>query len=169
MPRFVATTAPVGACYLLVYTLFLDSGYQPMAKRPWREAVLAYISGRAEIISSFDIVVHPLSGLKMPSIVRMHSAVVAPAYHLMKFSKYNVWVRDNRQCQYCDKPLPSHSFDLEHVIPKHRGGRTCWTNVVASCKACNQRKGPRTPQEAGMRLRVEPTPPTWSSYVYDNT
>ena len=144
----------------MAYTLFLDSSYRPISRRPWQDAVVAYFTGRAEILSYYaGRIVHPISGLLMPAVVRMVTALTRHR-PMLRFSKYNIWLRDNRECQYCGVPLSRNAFDLEHIIPKHRGGTTCWTNIVAACHACNQRKGGYTPAEAGMRLRTTPCAPS---------
>lgn len=68
--------------------------------------------------------------------------------------------RDRFVCQYCGRgPLPMKHLNYDHVLPRVRGGKTVWTNIVASCYPCNERKGKRTPQEAGMRLLHKPVKP----------
>lgn len=75
------------------------------------------------------------------------------------WSRTGVLNRDNRRCGYC----PNQASTVDHVHPQSRGGRNTWTNTVAACDPCNQRKGDRTPVEAGMVLRVQPFAPTWAS------
>jgi 5-methylcytosine-specific restriction endonuclease McrA len=83
----------------------------------------------------------------------------------VRFSRQNIYLRDGLTCQYCQQRLPRSELNLDHVIPRSRGGRTTWENVVCSCIACNVRKGGRTPQEAGMRLMKTPTRPRWSPFA----
>ena len=66
--------------------------------------------------------------------------------------------RDGHRCGYCGGPATT----IDHVRPRSRGGKNHWLNTVAACGGCNQRKGDRTPAEAGLRLRFEPTAPTWA-------
>ena len=76
-----------------------------------------------------------------------------------KFSRRNVFARDRDTCQYCGKKCRKEDLNLDHVIPKSRGGEMSWKNIVLSCIKCNDRKRDRTPQEAGMRLMREPFVP----------
>jgi len=80
----------------------------------------------------------------------------------VKFSRKNIFERDRYTCQYCGKQRRRPDLNLDHVLPKSRGGRSCWENVVLACYACNTRKDNRTPQEAGMHLRKKPKRPSWS-------
>lgn len=99
----------------------------------------------------------------LPRVVRLVSYVVTrwrfaggPAW-----SRAGVHARDGRRCGYCGQ----ESTTIDHILPRSRGGRNTWKNTVAACTACNQRKGDRTPAEAGMVLRVKPSVPTWSALV----
>ena len=78
------------------------------------------------------------------------------------FTRFNVFLRDRFACQYCGVALPSHELTFDHVIPRSRGGRTTWDNVVAACAPCNLRKGGRMPSRAGMKPKRLPARP--SSY-----
>ncbi|MFP3937064.1 MAG: HNH endonuclease [Phycisphaerae bacterium] len=77
----------------------------------------------------------------------------------VKFNRRNIFARDRNRCQYCGGRFPTSELTLDHVLPRSRGGKTCWTNMVCSCVDCNVRKGGRTPDEAGMNLRTEPVKP----------
>ena len=77
----------------------------------------------------------------------------------VKFSRRNILARDDHQCQYCGKRLPTARLSLDHVTPRSRGGKSTWTNVVAACNPCNTRKGGRMPWEASMKLRRNPAVP----------
>ncbi len=78
----------------------------------------------------------------------------------MKFNRQNLLERDDYRCQYCGKNLPSKELNMDHVVPRDRGGGTCWENVVISCIRCNSKKSNRSPKEAGMRLLKEPKRPS---------
>jgi 5-methylcytosine-specific restriction endonuclease McrA len=80
----------------------------------------------------------------------------------MRLSRREVFNRDRYTCQYCGRQ--TRELTLDHVIPRHRGGRHEWENLVSACKTCNHRKAGRTPQEARMRLQREPMAPRVSSY-----
>ena len=75
------------------------------------------------------------------------------------WSRPGVLARDGHRCAYCT----GGATTIDHVLPRSRGGGNTWTNTVAACERCNGRKGDRTPAEAGMRLRTEPTAPTWAA------
>jgi len=77
----------------------------------------------------------------------------------VRFSRLNVLLRDNHTCQYCGEKLPRQRLNLDHVIPRSRGGLTTWENIVTSCHECNRRKGGRLPAEAGLKLIRKPFRP----------
>lgn len=75
------------------------------------------------------------------------------------FSKSNIKQRDGGVCQYCGKKMPLGKLTVDHVVPKSRGGQTCYENLVTCCAACNRRKGNKTLSEADMTLMKKPNPP----------
>jgi len=76
-----------------------------------------------------------------------------------KFSRRNVYLRDRNTCQYCGKKCKTEDSNLDHVIPKSKGGPMTWTNIVVSCIACNDKKQNMTPEQAGMKLLNKPCVP----------
>ena len=76
-----------------------------------------------------------------------------------KFSRRNIYLRDHNTCQYCGKTLPTEGLNLDHVVPRSKGGQMTWTNIVLSCVKCNDKKRDRLPAEAGMRLIRRPVVP----------
>ena len=83
----------------------------------------------------------------------------------VKFHRNNIFERDKCRCQYCGNQFTEKELNLDHVIPRHHGGRTSWENVVTSCIRCNSRKADRLPHEAGMKLIRKPTKPKWRPFV----
>lgn len=83
----------------------------------------------------------------------------------VKFTRHNIFERDKNMCQYCGAVLDRGDLNLDHVIPRDRGGPTTWENIVCSCIPCNTRKANRTPSEAGMRLVQKPKRPKWRPFV----
>ena len=77
----------------------------------------------------------------------------------IKLSRENIYKRDKYTCQYCGKKLDQKQLNLDHILPRHRGGKTAWTNVVSCCFECNLKKGGKTLQEANMRLLKKPRAP----------
>jgi 5-methylcytosine-specific restriction endonuclease McrA len=86
----------------------------------------------------------------------------------VKFTRHNIFERDRNTCQYCGKVFDRKDLNLDHVVPRDRGGPTNWENIVCSCVPCNTRKSNRTPPEAGMRLIRKPKRPKWRPFVQVN-
>ncbi len=82
----------------------------------------------------------------------------------VRFSRLNVYLRDQNLCQYCGRNFHRSDLNLDHVIPVSLGGKTEWDNVVCSCVECNLKKGGRTPEQARMRLIRKPTKPPWTFF-----
>ena len=99
----------------------------------------------------------------MPSVIRLHKYVYLP-YRGVMLTRQNIFKRDNHQCQYCGTP---EELTLDHVIPKSRGGRTSWDNLITACKRCNSRKGDYTPEEASMALYQKPFKPSFIMFLRD--
>lgn len=83
----------------------------------------------------------------------------------VKFTRHNIFERDRNTCQFCGRTFDRKDLNLDHVIPRDRGGPTTWENIVCSCVVCNTRKANRTPAEAGMRLIRKPRRPKWRPFV----
>jgi 5-methylcytosine-specific restriction endonuclease McrA len=86
----------------------------------------------------------------------------------VKFTRHNIFERDKNTCQYCGIVFDRKDLNLDHVIPRDRGGPTTWENIVCSCIPCNTRKANRTPFEAGLRLIRKPKRPKWRPFVQVN-
>lgn len=86
----------------------------------------------------------------------------------VKFTRHNIFERDKNTCQYCGTVFDRSELNLDHVIPRDRGGPTTWENIVCSCIPCNTRKANKTPQEAGMRLIRRPKRPKWRPFLQVN-
>ena len=82
----------------------------------------------------------------------------------VKFSRENVFRRDAYTCQYCCKTFTTADLNIDHVVPRDKGGQTTWENVVCSCVSCNTRKANKMPKEAGMIPRKEPKAPRWRPF-----
>lgn len=142
--------------------LVLSTSYQPLGRVSWQEAVSDVFVGRVEVVSYYkDKFIRTVSGTElMPAVVRFVKGVVKKFfYREPRFSRKAVWARDAGACAYCSKSVSPYSFTYDHVLPVSRGGKTEWTNIVTACPPCNHRKGNRTPEEAGMRLKVKPSVP----------
>ena len=105
-----------------------------------------------------QFVVTPRWRILVPRVIRLVNYDKIPKRGI-KFSRNNIMARDEHRCQYCSKKLSPSQLTLDHVVPRSRGGKSTWTNVVAACPPCNTRKGGRLPSGAGMKLQRAPAPP----------
>ena len=177
-------------------TLVLDQGFQPHRIVSWQRAVALLFQQKCELVESYD---EPLMtpeqaekaeendwtfAIKIPAVVRLLSRVRRKK--AVRFSRMNVLTRDNWACQYCGKKLATRKLNYDHVVPRSRGGKTVWENIVTCCYPCNAKKDNKTPQEAGMVLRKHPykprslpvvafhleagdsVPEMWRNYIYWN-
>lgn len=142
-------------------TLLLDAGYVPQRIVSWQKAVTMLFGGKVEVVDVYDGVIRsPSIAIRMPAVVRL-VRVVRFRRPPVRFSRRNVLLRDELTCQYCGAMPHPRVLTLDHVVPRSRGGRTVWTNVVAACRTCNTKKGARTPAEASMTLRTAPIRPKY--------
>jgi 5-methylcytosine-specific restriction endonuclease McrA len=112
-----------------------------------------------------DDVVGVVNGaIKVPRVIILIAYDRMPKRHV-RFSRLNIFLRDKNTCQYCGRAFPRKSLNIDHVIPRSRGGYSTWENVVCSCHECNRKKGGRTPGEARMKLIRPPRKPRWTPYL----
>ena len=103
--------------------------------------------------------------LRVPRVLHLHEYERTPD-HVVRLTRRNLLLRDDYQCQYCGARPGVRGLNVDHVVPRSRGGRDTWDNLVISCHTCNLRKGRRTPEEAGMRLTRRPHRPRWSTTAH---
>ena len=141
-------------------TLVLDAGYVPVGRVHWQRAMTLYFLNKVEIVEEYlDKAIRSVREvLRMPSIVRFLKAKKNKK-RAIKFSRNNMYARDHGKCQYCGLRVSLSEFTYDHVVPRARGGKTDWDNCVVCCMPCNQRKGSKTPAEAGMKLLSTPVRP----------
>jgi 5-methylcytosine-specific restriction endonuclease McrA len=84
----------------------------------------------------------------------------------VKFTRHNIFERDKNTCQYCGKIFDRRDLNLDHVVPRDKGGATTWENIVCSCIPCNTKKGNRLPHQAHMHLIKKPVRPKWRPFVH---
>jgi 5-methylcytosine-specific restriction endonuclease McrA len=143
-------------------TLLLNASYEPLRIISWKKALTLLFSGKVEVIDEYESEVHSISfSVKLPSICRLIKYVRVKNRHRVKFSRANIYARDNYSCQYCGRRFPTEDLTFDHVVPVARGGVKKWDNIVTACFRCNHKKGGRTPAEAGMDLIREPVEPQW--------
>lgn len=138
---------------------FRPLSYYPLSLWPWQEAVKAMFRNSVTVLSEYDRTVRsPSHEFKLPSVLVLKEYV--PAARKAAFTRFNVFLRDEWHCQYCGIHHKTNDLTFDHVIPKSRGGRTSWTNIVTACRDCNTRKGSKMPRDCRMFPVQEPIEPT---------
>ncbi len=138
--------------------LVLNSSYEPINVCAARRALVLVLKGVAATEEHSSSHVHSArQAVPVPSVIRLLEYRRIPM-QARSLSRKNILMRDRYTCQYCHKTFNTNELTLDHVIPRSRAGETTWENLVACCHACNNRKGSRTPEEAGMRLARAPRP-----------
>ena len=141
--------------------LLLNISYEPIKVIDWRKAITMLCLGKVEVIEEYTRDIRSVSfTIKLPSVVRLLN-VVKRRNKPVKFSRQNIYARDKYKCQYCGTKFPPEDLTYDHVLPRSRGGKTEWTNIVTCCVDCNRKKGGRTPREASMKLLKKPVRPSW--------
>jgi 5-methylcytosine-specific restriction endonuclease McrA len=141
--------------------LLLNITYEPLRIINWKKAITLLCLGKVEVIEEYSREIRAISfAVKLPSVVRLLRMVKRPKSPV-KFSRQNIYARDRYQCQYCGTRCPTEDLTYDHVLPKSRGGKSQWENIVTCCIECNRKKGGRTPSESSMRLIRKPARPTW--------
>jgi len=143
--------------------LVLNQNYEPLNVTNARRALTLIMLDKAEVLETNGVVFRSERfRVPAPSVVRLLKYVRRPVPKL-KLTRASVIARDDSTCQYCGRR--SSELTLDHVLPRARGGLHGWTNLVSCCLVCNNRKGSRTPQEAGMRLLRHPRQPRYTPYI----
>jgi 5-methylcytosine-specific restriction endonuclease McrA len=136
--------------------LLLNASFEPLCVVPLRRAVVLVLKEKAEILerNGAEVRAERLS-MPAPSVIRLHTFVRVPHRSRVPLSRRAIFARDDHRCQYCDRVAEN----IDHVVPKSRGGTHTWENVVAACRSCNARKEDRLPAEVGFQLRQLPREP----------
>ncbi|HXY72379.1 MAG TPA: HNH endonuclease [Actinomycetota bacterium] len=137
-------------------SLVLNSTHQPLAVVAARRAVVLVMKEKAVVLASNGVVFRS-ERLEMPAptVVRLRYYVSVPYRAHAALTRRGVFARDEWTCQYCGAPAEN----VDHVMPRSRGGAHAWDNVVAACRRCNSRKENRTVSEAGLKMRRRPAAP----------
>lgn len=148
-------------------TLLLNATFEPLKIISWQRAITLLTQGKVEVIDFYDRDIRGMSlTFKLPSILRLLKLVkVRRASREVRFSRANIYQRDKHTCQYCNSKYSAEDLTFDHVVPQVQGGQTTWENIVTACLTCNNKKGGRTPREAGMRLVRPPVKPRWMPIV----
>ena len=153
-------TPGLESCHALVLNAdFRPLSYFPLSIWSWQDTVKAVFLDRVSVISEYERKIHsPSFEMRLPSVIALKEYV--PAARRPAFTRFNVFLRDRFHCQYCGGDFATNELTFDHVVPKSRGGRTSWSNVVTACSPCNLLKGNRLLFESAMRLQRAPAEPT---------
>ncbi len=118
----------------------------------------------ADLVAEEDRIGLVDRAIRVPRVILLQGYDRIPRRYV-RFSRFNIYARDGNRCQYCGRQFARVELNLDHVVPRSRGGTSVWENVVCSCHRCNRLKGGRTPAEAGMRLVRQPRRPQWTPFM----
>lgn len=144
--------------------LVLNADYRPLSTYPlsslsWEKSVRSALAGKAIVVAEYARSVRSArQEIALPSVLVLKDYVDLrrPA----PLNKLNLMLRDRLHCVYCGGRFASSELTFDHLVPRAKGGRSVWDNLVAACHPCNQRKGDKTPEQVGMVLRSKPYRPT---------
>lgn len=142
--------------------LLLDVGYQPLRAITARRAVRLMSAEKVEVVEMSDATMKSASAaMPLPSVIRLRYSISIPFRARVPLNRRAVLTRDRHKCAYCGH----RASTIDHVIPRSRGGKHRWENVVAACSRCNSTKDNKTPEEAGMPLTWQPWVPSGIAWV----
>ena len=142
--------------------LLLNASFEPLGVVSVRRAVVLVLKDKAEVLARDDAELRSERvTVPVPSVIRLHQFVRVPHRSRVPLSRRAVFARDGHRCQYCHRPAEN----IDHVVPRSRGGPHTWENVVASCRSCNSRKEDRLLSESGFRLARPPRAPHGALWV----
>ena len=143
-------------------TLLLDQTFFPVKIINWQKAMILFLTGRAEVLDVYEhLNIRSVSeSFKLPKVLRLLKRH-KNAKHV-KFSRENVFIRDNFTCQYCYHQFKQKELTFDHVVPVSKNGPTTWENVVTACRPCNTKKGDKNLKDLNLRLKTKPQEPSWS-------
>ncbi len=142
--------------------LVLNANYAPLTICSVKRAICMVFLEKVDILEEKDQVIHsPSCSMRIPSVVKLKSYLRYNSLEVI-LSRRNVLMRDNHECGYCGKR--NGLLTIDHIVPRERGGKNTWDNLITACSPCNLAKSNRTPEEAGMPLLKRPTKPNRIHY-----
>ncbi len=147
--------------------LVLNASFEPLSVVSIQRAIVLLLKEKAEVVEAAEAVLRSEHlTLPVPLVIRLVYYVRIPHRISLPVSRRALLVRDRYTCQYCGVQPGRQHLTIDHVIPRSRGGKTTWDNVVAACKKCNSKKGNKTPAEANMQLLTQPARPRYFAMAY---
>ena len=149
----------IGNPALVLNADFRPLSYYPLSLCSWQDTIKSVFLKRVSIIESYDQEVHsPTITLKLPSVIALKDYVMPKRQPA--FTRFNVFLRDNFTCQYCNHRYSANELTFDHLTPRCMKGKTTWHNVVSACTNCNLKKGRRILKQINMKLFRIPSRPT---------
>lgn len=147
--------------------LLLNASFQPLQVISWQKAIQLFFSGKVEVVETSERVVRSVTvTIKIPLVIRLIKYIPQKTRkNVVRFTRNNIFLRDQYTCQYCGGQPPLAQLTMDHVTPVVKGGGKSWENIVTACRPCNLKKGGRTPDEAQMRLKQNPKQPIWLPFM----
>jgi 5-methylcytosine-specific restriction endonuclease McrA len=139
----------------------VDENFRTYDFESWRE-LSAFANQTADVIHT------PTFQLLLPRVIVLSDYNRRPP-HRIKLNRRNLFLRDRYTCQYCGRRPKDDDMTIDHIMPRSRGGKTTWENVVLACTSCNIQKGNRLPEEIGVRLLKRPVKPNWMALQFKPT
>ncbi len=136
-----------------------DANFRTFSMLDWMD-----FSAHNPPLKDVEAVHTPTRTIRLPRVILLTFFDKLPCKEL-KLTRNNVFERDKNTCQYCARVMPREQLNLDHVIPRHYGGKTTWENIVCSCIRCNSHKANRLPHEAHLRLIRKPVRPKWRPVI----
>lgn len=144
--------------------LVLNATFEPINVCTVKRAIVLMLKNKASSLECSSRTYHSAAAaIAVPNVIKLNYYVRVPRGDVRRVSRRAVLARDSHSCQYCGSR--SH-LTIDHVVPRSRGGKSSWDNIVTSCAPCNSRKGDRLPREANMVLKAPPRPPDPLSFIY---
>lgn len=143
--------------------IVLNGDYTFLNTVDWKRALCLVMKGKTEVLKYAKDVIRSANGseIRVPSVMKLIKVIRLIYKNKVPFSKKNVMIRDNYQCQYCGS---TKELTVDHIIPRSKGGKNNFENCIAACRPCNNKKNNRTPREANMFIRKKPYTPTISEF-----
>lgn len=145
--------------------LVLNASYEPLSLVSVRRAMVLLLREKAELLEATETLLRSSNrAYPVPLVIRLVHYVRLP-HRKVPPTRAAVMLRDGYTCQYCGTAPGRHWLTVDHVLPRSRGGRHDWDNLVTACTRCNQKKGSSTPEEADMPLHRKPFEPSYVALV----
>jgi len=143
--------------------LVLNNDYTPLNITDLKKAFNLVYKGKAEVVTSnkSNPIITDLKNYVRPTIIRLLYYISIP-FRKVTLNRENIFKRDNYECLYCGS---KKNLTIDHVIPKSKGGKNTWKNLVTCCKSCNIQKDSKTLKQAGMELKYNPYRPTYIQFI----